>query len=363
MAKRAAPYILLAALLCSCREPARHTARAVAVPVPVVAPGLAGCGPTSPTEEAKHPLQFGVLDVTALTGGGAMAINNRGDLAGNARAGAFLLSHTRIRALGHFQVFALNDHSDVAGSLSVDGKEHPCLWRHGRLRDLGTLGHEQGRATGLNNRGQVIGWVSDGRGPFHSFVLSGRRMRDLGTALRAVAINDAGQVLAASDNRLGLWRGGRFRPLPITSKQGFALLQPAAINRGEQIAYTTDNGIDGGYAWLYSRASHVKLGRLVPHASSRTYALNNRGQVVGAVVGAGGGDWGALLWQKGLAYSLDDPAEVKLSPPLPKGATLPAALAVNDRGQILVTAQLDRVITVGGAETPERRSYLLTPGR
>lgn len=368
MVRRILFLLFLPGLLCSC---AGHQTNARTVPTPLTAarpPAAprAGGKHLSSTNHPQHRLRFLVTDFESIPGFrdvGISAINNSGQVAGMATkigAGmphAFLFSHGTGQDLGSFggsgSASAMNDRGDVAGEAQgLDGLTHAVLWRKGHMKDLGVIGERWNHVIGLNDSDQVIGLFEGGHSHDY-FLYSGGRMHDLGTSFSALAINRAGQILGLSHGRLCLRSGRRVDTLPIKAHE-FPIVDAADMNNEGQIAYTAGNGIEDGHAWIYSRTKRIDLGRLVPGAETRTYSINNRGQVVGAVPGSGG-DWGALLWQNGKAYSLDDPDEVELSPHLPSGTTLTSAYYINDRGQIIVVGKSSAAGSYHG--------YLLTPVR
>ena len=367
MIKYILPCVLTANLLCSCRAPIRPTPPSHPTPPVVPAPV------TPPSKAPGHTLQFTVFDFSAVRGFkdvGISAINNKGQAVGRAirmngptMFHAFLFSNGEGHDLGSLgggesQATAINDAGEVAGEGGTpDGSQHAFLWRHRRMKDIGALGRSAGRVIALNNQGQVIGTIDEGvRRPNHSFIYSGGRMHDLGASFAALAINDAGRILGLKDGHLCLLWRGRIKPLPIQAKH-FPIVGDAAVmnNRG-QIAYTTDQfgGADEGHPWLYAHHTRYDLGKLVPHSPSRAAAINDRSEVVGAVVGPGG-DWGAILWKNRQAYDLGYSDDVTLTPRLPGSFGLMSAYGINNRGQILVEA------SNGISADAERRSYLLTP--
>src|SRR5215469_2027316 len=173
--------------------------------------------------------------------GAASAINDQGEVAGNAEtATADTTCPTYDPTQGQYQVFedkpvvwenghikelptyggdpdgfaiAINDNGQVAGASGVCSTfnvingfylspVHALLWEHGKAINLGSLGGNFGnQAHNLNNRGQVVG-VSDlaGDAVFHGFVWSQNTgIRDIpplpgDTYSVALAINDAGEV-------------------------------------------------------------------------------------------------------------------------------------------------------------------------
>jgi probable HAF family extracellular repeat protein len=89
------------------------------------------------------------------------------------------------------------------------------LWEDGRLTDLGTLGGPNSQATGINERGQVIGTSDAADGRNHAFVWTNGRMIDLGPVDPGLEgapaeISDAGyivgQVETAGGVQAALWQ-------------------------------------------------------------------------------------------------------------------------------------------------------------
>lgn len=76
--------------------------------------------------------------------------------------------------------------------------------------DLGTLGGNRSSASGLNNRGQVVGHSETSDGSIHAFLYDGGTMVDLGTLggkeSYAYRINDAGVIVGRAENEAGLYR-------------------------------------------------------------------------------------------------------------------------------------------------------------
>ena len=90
----------------------------------------------------------------------------------------------------------------LLGSLATD----PCLAVEYKIVDLGTLGGSVGRAYGINNSGQVVGWSYTAGGKRHAFLWTASGgMQDLSTLpgvdaswSEAFSINDSGQVVGSS---------------------------------------------------------------------------------------------------------------------------------------------------------------------
>jgi probable HAF family extracellular repeat protein len=177
--------------------------------------------------------------------GAASAINNPGEVAGNAETATtdstcppydpakgqyqVLQDKPVVWKNGHIEelptyggdpdgyAIAINDHGQVAGGSGTCSTNdpviglylspvHALLWDHGNVINLGSLGGSFGnQAHGMNNRGQVVG-ASDlaGDAVFHGFVWSQSiGMQDISplpgdTYSVALAINDPGVVTGVS---------------------------------------------------------------------------------------------------------------------------------------------------------------------
>jgi probable HAF family extracellular repeat protein len=239
----------------------------------------------------------------------------------------------------------------------------------GHLRELPTLGGENGYAAGDNHRGEIAGWAEttfhdptcEGSGPglsgqvlqFLPVIYSPDHIQALpllsgDSSGAATAVNDSSQVVGISgdcDQAVGrrtarhavLWEHGRV----IDIGQGHAPAPwwntPAAINeRGVVVGFLGDpRDVTGGitHAFIWSRENGLQ--RLVPgdYSASDTdnstaTSINNRGQVVGYYTAADGSNHG-FIWdpQEGLQdlNNLKQPDYTK---------TLELAMDINDRGQI-----------------------------
>ncbi|MCO6436250.1 MAG: hypothetical protein J5J06_04090 [Phycisphaerae bacterium] len=178
--------------------------------------------------------------------------------------------------------------------------------------DLGTLGGEESRAFGMNNRGQVVGAADLKDGVSRAFVWEGDSLRKLdapvGRASKAHSINANGQVVGSAQGSRGghlpcLWDQGVIRLLDgDDGPDGMA----SHINDAGQIAGWRDRTPDrvrGGpeLAILWHRSQSIELctaNRFGRDAYSRfgssAWGINNKGQVVGKTPGGS-----AFLCQEG----------------------------------------------------------------
>lgn len=144
-------------------------------------------------------------------------------------------------------------------------------------------------ARGVNSSGQIIGYeANDPTTPGNALVYdpsgNGNNV-DLGSGLRAYAINDNSQVVGGSGN--GVNAGAWLWDLSVNTNA-------AALGQGEAVAIS-DNGTivgssyavsgDGWHATLYDPmggGNNLDLGKLLPSDDrSFAYGVNDAGQIVG----------------------------------------------------------------------------------
>jgi probable HAF family extracellular repeat protein len=192
---------------------------------------------------------------------------------------------------------------------SEPGSNQSCLafvWRDGGMERLGTLGGNNSAALGANNRGLIVGTAEN-------------NTQDPACV--------PPQVL---DYEAAVWRGNTIHELPPVPGSGDAIGAALAVNDNGQIAGGT--GMCGSgpgmgpifvHAVLWNQDSPIDLGGLGGAFNNVAYAVNNRGQVVGASDLAGDNTGHAFLWQKGVMTDLGTLA----------GDFSSAASAINDSGQ------------------------------
>jgi probable HAF family extracellular repeat protein len=258
-----------------------------------------GSGFGAPTLWTRDgPVAIGTLD--GFSGQGfASGINNRGQVVGTSRSAsghphAFLYEQGVLTDLGTLpgveESYAadVNERGDIAGgSFTIFGQAHLVLWVGGVIQDLGVVPFDDGIATALNNRRQIVGYSSNTQG-----------------------------------NRAWSWQDGSFALLPLpewaTSSFAWGLNDRGDIvgtafgpNRAEGVVWTADGAI-------------VAVGTLPGHVISDARAINNRGQVVGWSQGP---DFmpRAFLWHAGRMIDLGT---------LP-GGTASFGFGINDAGAVV----------------------------
>ncbi|MGH2353357.1 MAG: hypothetical protein ACRDJN_17270, partial [Chloroflexota bacterium] len=215
---------------------------------------------------------------------------------------------------------------------------HICLgfvWEAGMMRPLPTLGGNNGFATGVNARGQVVGWAENA---VHDPTCNSPQVLQFRAVMwgpdegqiqelpplqgdsvsAATAINNRGQVVGISgicDNAIGrfsaahavLWEDGSVTD--IGNLGGVSWHTPMAINqRGDVVGFSNPPGDeDGGFkahAFLWTKHGGIRdLGTLPGDSTSQALGINGRGQVVGLSCGETG--CRAFLWQDGVMTDLN----------------------------------------------------------
>jgi probable HAF family extracellular repeat protein len=234
------------------------------------------------------------------------------------------------------------------------------LWRDDVMTGLDPFdGGTHSYAAGINNQGQIVGWAENGvvdatcvAPQIQQFQAALWSAKDPGAApavlpplegdgsSSATAINDRGQVVGISgacDRAFGrfsarkavMWEDGV--PRPLDDLGGVAWNTPAALNHhGDAAGFAnTSGGSAGGlhtHAVLWPREGGIlDLETVDDDAIGLAFGINDRRQVVGQSIGAGGSR--AFLWQDGVITDLN--ALVEAGSPY-----LIFANDINDHGEI-----------------------------
>lgn len=238
---------------------------------------------------------------------------------------------------------------------------HVCrgfVWDDGVMTALPTLGGENGFATGVNNRGQVVGWAETkvhdptcNKPQVLQFraVMWEPKEREVtqlhpllgDSTSAATAINEKGQVIGISgkcDVAVGefsaahavLWEHGHVKN--IGNLGGVAWNTPMAINgAGDVVGFSDPSGdADGSYnarAFLWTKKHGIQdLGTLPGDQTSQALGINARRQVVGTSCGAIA--CRAFIWQDGVMQNLNKLAGAGFAD------SLASAQYINDAGKI-----------------------------
>ncbi|WP_374568313.1 hypothetical protein [Ideonella sp.] len=181
-------------------------------------------------------------------------------------------------AMPGLSLYAINDLGQMA--VRADGTWHGCIYDHGTLTDLGTLGGNNSSAFDINNRGEVTG-IADLPGqyaPYHAFAWRNGEMVDLGTlggtSSWGAAINDLGHVVGTARDKKGAYHafihdGSVMRKLPPTQEGD--TLTPYDVNDRDEV-------VGAGSA-----------GEVLLSAEGKTYRLKS-------LLGKSGAGWDQLMY-------------------------------------------------------------------
>ena len=274
-----------------------------------------------------------VIDLGGIPGGNqsiANSINARGEVVGAAVNGtpdpfpnlwpilffnntteihAVRWRHGVVRDLGTLggpdsTAIFVNDSGQIAGQSLTDftinlatgqPTQHPFLWQHGKMLDLGTLGGTLGFPTGINKRGQVVGQMNvAGDLSFHPFLWDRGSLIDLGTlggdSGLASWVNDAGEVLGIGylpGNQTWhafIWKNGVMTDLG--TPDGDPCSDASVINsHGQAVGISTDCNGTALHSYLWENGGPiVDLQSLVLPGSDLTVhenlSINERGEIV-----------------------------------------------------------------------------------
>lgn len=261
---------------------------------------VVGCSDAVPSGTHAFVYRNGAmqdLGTGADTSGGnscALAVNDSGVVAGRSATGELVVwNGTNIAKLGiHGNVAAMNDAGAIVGSHTDSGVERAFLYRDGSvtdlgaagspgfatgvnantdvvgsvngraflytagsLRDLGTLGGNNSVAKGINDRGQIVGFASNGYGQPNPFLYEGTmRALPAGSYSEAIGINNHVQMIGSGEGRYGyLIENGKviaLDTLPAVQAKGWHHLEPKGINDRGWIVGTAMNSQGDSRAFL-----------------------------------------------------------------------------------------------------------------
>jgi probable HAF family extracellular repeat protein len=132
----------------------------------------------------------------------AFGINERGQVVGGGSGAAWVWKAGVVRELDAGAAYAINNHGWVVGESAA---RHAMLWTNGHSKDLGTLpGGTSSTALAINQQGSIVGSATTATGHSHAFLCTSGRLVDLNDAARpssgwelvvATGVNNRGQIV------------------------------------------------------------------------------------------------------------------------------------------------------------------------
>ncbi len=248
----------------------------------------------------------------------------------------------------------------------------PFLWEFSKMRALPTLGGNNGQASSINNRGQIVGFAENGAlDPTCTAGITNNRIAlpakwENGTVKPlplvigdfdgdAFWINDLGQAVGYSGNCLVATHGVSWKNGVVSTLQdlGTGAIAQGINNRGQisgQLGSADGSTFLAG-VWLNGADGPVTtIGTAPGDAAAFASGINDLGQVVGSSLDSNFNWSHAFVWQDGVLTDLSTvfPASANLNPVM--------ANKINDRGQISGMA-----IVMSGPHKGDIHAFLATP--
>jgi probable HAF family extracellular repeat protein len=179
----------------------------------------------------------------------------------------------------------------------------PFLWRDGHIMALPTLGGNNGQASAINNRGQIVG-------------ISETTVQDSGCSP-----SKPGHIISPV-----FWERGEVRALPTVAGDPDGFVQ-GMNDRGQAVGSSGTCTSMATHAVLWENDTAFQLPDLGRDGND-AYAINDHGQVVGYVSSADGTTIVASLWQNGARGAVTN---LGILP----GDGAAFATGINNRGQVV----------------------------
>jgi len=316
--------------------------------------GLAGYGAA-----AGAPASYAIVGIGP---GRAYHINEHGEVAGSITAGDGVNhAFTYINELNDLGTFggsaglatAVNSFGVVAGIYAQSSQDsHGVVYRDGDPIDIGNLGRNPTAPLAINNTGTLVGYSTTATGVRHAFEYANGKIVDIGTLGGATSI-------ANSVNAKGVvagWSqvtGGHEHAFIYTPGAGLVDAGVLPSGSNSQAVAINDASVAVGHATDAAGANHAavfsagKVEDLGLDGASETYAedINNEGVIAGWANYPDGST-------RGLLHVSDRWVDLNSLLPAGSGWTILTSRAINDAGQITGEA-----IDPTGATT----IYLMSP--
>jgi len=245
----------------------------------------------------------------------------------------------------------------------------PFLWQNGHMSALPTLGGNNGQASAINNRGQIVGFAENGtvdsscppnttNNRIALPVLwekgNAQALPTVGSDPDGVAfwINNQGQAVGYSGTCTAAlhavsWENGAASPLPDL---GTGAIAEGISNQGKIVGIVGSADGTTQYGALWQNGVLTNLGLLPGDFGGIASGINNKGQVVGSNYDSN------FNWSHGFIWQND--VMTDLNTLFPANSNLFAVMAnkINERGQISGMA-----IVLSGPDAGNIHAFLATP--
>jgi probable HAF family extracellular repeat protein len=274
----------------------------------------------------------------------------------------------RGQIVGYSETDALDPNGEDVCGFGTNKMCLPFLWQNFHIEALPTLGGNNGQASAINNRGQIVGTaetaVTDSRCPAHVASLpvlweKGKPQSlptvDNDSDGEAFWINDLGQAVGQTSNCSNAtthavsWKNDTRHSASALPDYKTGAVAWGNNDRGQIVGSVGSPDGSTQYAALWQNGTLTSFKPLPGDAGAIASGINNRGQMVGSTWDSKL-DWAhAVIWQDGVMTDLNT---------LFASSTLVATMAnkINERGQIAAMA-----IVRSGPDAGNVHAILLTP--
>ena len=242
------------------------------------------------TSTGFHALVYNNGEMTDLGSGEAYGINVNGQVVGTANGEGVLFSNggvTELTPVG--EAYAINDSGVAVGwgvNLSNNVEvEDALLWSKGVSTYLFPAGSSASNATGINDKGQVVGEVGGS-----AYLYSGGTVTllNVNRFSDSTGINASGQVIGSSAWSVsvhGFLCNSDGSEVDLGTLGGAYSNAFGVNDSGEVVGVSEYNGTNSTHAFLYTNGSIFDLNNLIPANSGWTLesatAINDSGEIVG----------------------------------------------------------------------------------
>lgn len=317
----------------------------------------------------RSELAYCVYDVGSLPNSGygssAVAINNRNQIVGWSSTSEGIRSFIwdRRNGMRDLGVLSGNDSTlayDINDQGTVVGASYQTVPPYGGSSfawnqrkqlyalDIPFLDGSKHFATGINNRGQIVGGGggSAAHPLIHAYLLdTDGDATDLGAfpgegeMSSATEINDAGVVVGSStlgfQSTAFIWTRNKGMRVLATLPDGWHAYSANDINNRGQVGGSLESAA-GFDAYLWSRSEGLEAFGWAPYGGGGIFSINDAGQAVGSSGATGNPGAGGFIWDRHNGFrdlnDLRDP-----SSPLDTDVVIGYGYGINEAGWIAAT--------------------------
>jgi len=263
---------------------------------------------------AAPPLTFTFSDVIATktaTETDSYGVNNAGVIAGDyidsagiqhgmVLAGKKLTTVNNKKCLTAMAFYAINSAGTAAGWCNGSGGAIAFTWSKGKFTTIAYPKATQTEATGINDKGDVVGLYFDSASVQHGFSKIGTKYKTIDikgdTASDVYGINNAGTMCVYAITSAGgyssfLYNGKTFKAISDPNAGTTGTVAHAPNNKGD-VAGTYFNSAGQAVGFLYHGGKYYDVMDPKAANSTRNDGINDKLEMVGRYTPTAGGNFG-----------------------------------------------------------------------